>query len=1229
MNCPKCDFTNPLEMRYCGQCGTRLTSKCPECGSFNPLVFRFCGMCGNRIFSEASSNAVASSHQNGYERQAPDPPPTSTTLGDSERRIATVVVSDFTESTPLLEKVGTEEWVDLMNRILHLLENEIHRYGGEVSQFRGDGMVAVFGAGSSHEDDPERAVLAALSMQRAFGAFQAKLTQPEAANLRMRVGVHTGEVIVQSASGRQNWEEAAMGLAVAVATRLESSAEPGSILVSESTHKLITSQFEWLPPRQVNLKGVSQPMLVHQPVGVLAGSPGNSSPEIFASTLPLIGRDAEFGSLVRSIRKLIYGEGGIVTISGDKGSGKSFLLRQVKAYYVHRAGLLAESRGLTSPGNQNSTWISGRSRSYSQGWPYALWMDLFNDWFHFQPDDPKEEKLSRLRYRAEEILGDGFGEHFPYLATFLGLPLPDDFSEKIRHLDSEGLRRRFFIAIKNLIDAASRRGPMVISLADLQWADDSSLALLRYCLPTCESHALLWTLTYRSENEPVIQEFTQHLAEEYPLLVSNINLGPLDAERGLEMINSLIGVDVLPQETIDNILYKAAGNPYYILELVRSLISNGALVYQDQSAKWTVTRAITQPELPESLQQLLTARFGQLTNQQHQVFQYASVIGPVFWQNLLQTLLPDSSSLRSDLAALTSADMIERNGRMPILGQQYSFRSPLLRETAYDSLINSQRGAIHLKVAEFLETLSPEDLPGKYDGLLAYHYHGANDPKKELLYSMLAADAARKMFANTEAMYYTTRAVEVLDQMLATTTEPLERELLLTQRFEVIHDQREVFRQLGKISQYKKCSLELLSLADQLGGDPTWRVDALLARAEIYAETVEEMVQELGWAREALDLARRLGDETREMRSLIRLANILIQLKDPAWRDLAENALQLTRQLGDLRSEVNLLLTISSSYGSDDLARNREYLNTALVRSEKLNDKATELALLAGLSQEFERDGDYYHQLTAYEEKRLHISREIGNRIAEGNSLMNCGQIMALYLGDYANGLALEQEALKIWGSISGRLFIYLRIAQIQTLMGHHEEADATFDLARPLAEKGVFDIGRAGLALGTAILNNQIATIEACEQVFYNTHQIHQMTSSNLISRQYQMAASCEESHAHHTLARLYQDRDPSLAQEHKWKCLEISHISLNTYRGFGFVKVVECTSELILYRHAQALLANGYHVEAADFTRQAYHEMMRKFAFIPEDSPYQKTYLNIKLHKEIKKAFKGLKTK
>lgn len=1227
MNCPNCGLTSSSEMRFCGLCGTRLTSPCPECGFFNPVNFHYCGMCGCKL-----TQAEAPETQ----RETPSPTPASAGVSEnaplalvslpleSERRVVTVIVTDLTNSTELLEKLGTEAWVDSMNRILHILESEIYRFGGEVSQFRGDGMVAFFGATTAHEDDPERAVLSALSMKRAFEVYLRDLGQAEAAHLRMRIGINTGEVIVARSGERHQWEETAMGLAIAVAARMETAAEPGSILVSENTYRLIETQFNWLALDEIAVKGVSQPLAVYRPLTHRTNPDRLPRGQFFPSSIPRIGRETEFRAIKECVAGLFNGRGRIATVLGDKGSGKSFILREVQQYFAHRGSLLAETQANPASDLPAVTWVIGRCRSYSQSWPYFMWVDLICDWLAFQPDDTKEEKLASLQRRTQELWGEQYVEHYPYIATFMGLPLEETFSEKICYLDGESLRQRFFLTMYRWIELASQRGPLVLSFADLQWADDSSLALLRHCLPICDSEAILWILTFRPERESAIRDFHHYLEVEYPHRLTSVNLLTLNADQSRQLIHHLIGAQTLPEETLELILHSAGGIPYYIIELITVLVSKGILACDEECNEWQLTRTVTNLDLPESLQQLLVARMDRLAAQERLVFQVAAVIGPVFWLNVLQALLGDFPSLKADLAALQRAQFIEESGRVPGLGMQYVITSPLLRDTAYESLLSNQRAGYHLKTAEYLESLSAPDLPDGYDGLLAYHYRGAGNFKQELFYTLLAADQARKIYANTEALQHYTRAIELLDTLQAGNPSSAEKRIFLTERFEVLNERRAVLYQLGKIVAAHQDTYALLPLAQQLEDDPVWLIDALLAQAEISNHNFEDVSDGLKIAYEALALSQRIGDQTREMFSLIRVANNLFILKDHTWHDHAGRALALARHLGDLKTEVNLLLGIGGAYGMDDLPRSREYLQEALSKSESLHDKATELALLEAIGQQFERDGNYYLQLNDYEIKRLHLSRQIGNRMAEGNALMFCGQIQALYLGDYERGLELEKQALALWENLHARLFPLLRIAQIQAAQGQYPEALATLELAAPLGEKAIADIGRAGLQLVTAIISNALGDEAHLLQVLDLIPKIQHMVANNLVSRQYQMTAACEGAAAHLQLAELKGGHATAEGQAHFLQALEMSQTALNMYEQFGFVQVVECTSEEILFRHSQALAANDQMATSAAYLKRAYQEMMRKHALIPTESPFHTTYLeNIPLHREILAAY------
>ena len=237
---------------------------------------------------------------------------------------------------------------------------------------------------------------------------------------------------------------------------------------------------------------------------------------------------------------------------------------------------------------------------------------------------------------------------------------------------------------------------------------------------------------------------------------------------------------------------------------------------------------------------------------------------------------------------------------------------------------------------------------------------------------------------------------------------------------------------------------------------------------------------------------------------------------------------------------------------------------------------------------------------------------------------MFCGQLEALYLGDYESGLKLEREVLQIWEPITGRLFPLLRIVQILTAQGIYADALATLDIARPLGDKVVMDIGRAGLAMVTIILANTLNDEPRLWEALELVHQIQQMTTDNVVSQQYRMAVACEASDTHLKLAHHLLEKDKHEYWKQLTQALESSQNAVDLYQHFGFVQIVECTSEEILYRHGQALAANGRSEESNEFLERAYKEMMRKHDLIPVHSPFRKTFLTkIQLHVDIQNLY------
>jgi len=583
MKCPKCGFDNPPEMTFCGQCGTRLVRVCLVCGFANPPDHRFCGKCGTQLAAEPMptelSRIPGESEETVPTRVEPQLEISDELEGSApvlmgERRPATIILADVKGSTDLLERIGTEAWFEIMNRVLQILESEVYRFGGEVDQFRGDGLVAFFGATVAHEDDPERAVLSSLSMQQALKSYAAELAELEGIELLLRVGVNTGEVIVANIGDRrQHSEDTAMGEAIALAARMETAAKPGSILVSENTYRLVDSQFEWQPLGEVNVKGVSLPVTVYRPLAPRAEAERLRDQHARELSSPLIGREAECESLEACIEDLRDGRGGIAMVIGDTGLGKSRLIAEIKQHALRGEALLAEvsqydrhSVGLSQElarqtptdveqdsvntpledvSREQLSWMQGRCRSYNQSMPYSMWLDLVRRWLGVREGEPDTVIIDRLRLQTENLWGDQLTEHYPYLATCLSLPVEGAYAEQLNNLGAEGLRHQFFLTIREWVEAMAKRGPLVIAFTDLHWADSTSLDLLKYCLPLCEHEAVVFLIVFRPDRTSPAWGFHHNVETEYPHKTISLTLPPLtDAQSG-EFIDQLIGPGVL------------------------------------------------------------------------------------------------------------------------------------------------------------------------------------------------------------------------------------------------------------------------------------------------------------------------------------------------------------------------------------------------------------------------------------------------------------------------------------------------------------------------------------------------------------------------------------------------------------------------------------------------------------------------------------------------------------
>ena len=1235
MKCPNCAFDAPLDMHYCGQCGTYLKRVCMKCGYANPLDYEFCGMCGVR-FGEAhatkTTKLVTAQKTAPLLSEVTQPGSSLEHSLQGERRVATIILADVQGSTDLLEHLGTEAWVEMMNRVFQALEAEIYRFGGKVDQFRGDGLVAFFGATSAHEDDPERAVLAALAMQQAAKRYAVGLAEQLDIDLRLRVGVNTGEVIVTSVGDHSQYsEDTAMGEAVAVAARMESFAEPGTVLVSENTYRLAQKYFVWESLGEIRVKGVSKPIAVYRP---LVPSARVDSLHTFGLPVPLIGREEAFTTLNERVNALYAGRGGIVMISGERGIGKSFLLAEVRRHFSRQDILLSliaedadDGDAITVP--DSLIWLLGRCRSYDQSSPYSMWADLLHTWLNNSPGDPPEEMERRLRQQLGDLWRDeDFNVNYPSLANFLSLPLETPMTDQPTELDGEIWRQRFFQAIRSWLEALSQVAPLVISFSDMQWADTASLTLLKSCLSLCDTQSLLWLLVYRPIRTQPIWEFRHHVETEYPHRVSTLTLPALTEGQSRMMIERLIGVDVLSPQTEALILDKADGNPYFIQELIHTLIDNGNLVQDTQTGEWQVTQDVTSLDLPDSLQNLLMARIDRLSPGEKRVLQMASVIGQLFWSDVLQALAGEDFALQTHLTALQRAQLIRDRERVPQLGMAYDFRSTLICDVTYEGLLSTQRAVYHGKVADYLSHLVGDDEGVVSYNFMAYHHHHAGNLAQEVSYLLKAAEHFRKIYANTEAMEHYNRILGLLDTLESQVTADEDRRTYLVQRFQALDGRRGLYFMAGRFEDGWEDASALLPLARQLHNEPTWLIDALLRQPGVsYWRSHEEQINGTALVEEALVLSQQLGDRHREMQALTHIAGHRYNIGDATWQDFGGKALDLSRTLGDRRYEVQLLIAIGGIYAFEDRELSMHYLEMALPISQDMHDPQLELSVLEVMGRQLERSEDYYHRLKDYHEESLRISREIGDRPAESQALMFCGQLRALYLGDYETGLSMLEQGRAIIKDSPGEIFYLLRVVQVYIEQGRYSEAETYLEQSEHAAKLLDSVLPQIGIGLVKMLLYNAQQKPGFLLKALDLSSGISQLvaldgTTERTFYQQYKIALACETSVTYYNLARVI--KDEIAKKTYGEQALIFSQIALDSYEAFGFVHPIECTSEKILYYHSKALAMNGRQAEAEQYLTRAYTEMLHKQAMIPVDSYLHRTYLeNIPLHQVIRKAY------
>ncbi len=683
---------------------------------------------------------------------------TSRSALEGERKQVTVLFCDIANSTPLAEKLGVEAMHALLQRFFALSLEEVHRYEGTVNQFLGDGFMALFGAPVAHEDDARRGVLAALGIRRLLRDRQRELGLRAGDELQVRMGLNTGLVVVGSIGDNLRMDYTAVGDTTNLAARLQQNAQPGQILVSEATARLVRgyAKVEKLPPLAV--KGKSD--AVHAYEVTAAGSRRSRIDQ--ARLSPFVGREHELSLLVHAFEESANRRGEVVGVVGDPGVGKSRLLYEFRH--------VLQSKG--------AAFLEAACQSFGRAVPYLPLQDALRGACELLESDPAGDVREKL-WRALAPLGLSPEQTGPYLLRLLGVT---EGTEALEALGPETIQARVRDAFVQFVQASARSRPLVLFVEDLHWMDRSSeecITALVEKLPA--SSILLVTTTRPGYSAPWA---CKSYAAQLPLAV-------LSAEASRQIVAATIRRTELMESTTESILQKAEGNPLFLEELTLAL---------------EVQTGSTAQVLPDTIHGVLAARIDRLPEPAKRVVQMASVLGRAFPVRLLEAVAVAEADLHEQLATLTQLELLYEHAEAQAL--VYTFKHALIQEVAYDSLLSGPRAALHEAAGRGLEQLYPDRLEEHYE-LLAHHFSHSAAKEKALDYLSRANRKAIGANAVVDAKGYFDQAIKVLDELPDTGENRHRRIALLVAQ---IH----VFILTNQLEQYERYLERFAPIAEAL-----------------------------------------------------------------------------------------------------------------------------------------------------------------------------------------------------------------------------------------------------------------------------------------------------------------------------------------------------------------------------------------------------------------------------
>jgi tetratricopeptide (TPR) repeat protein len=929
----------------------------------------------------------------------------------------------------------------------------VESYGGSVNQFVGDEIIALFGIPTAHEDDPLRAVKAALELHEMVRHTSSEVEGRIGKPLRMHTGINTGLIVTNLRDDRDGLF-GITGKTVNIGARLRSQAGSDDILVGPETQKLIAPYFETVALEEIRMKGKPEPTI---PFRVIRESKIHSRFEASEQKgfTTYTGRDQELATLYACLEKALQKEGQFVTVVGEAGVGKSRLL------YEFRHQL---DKG-------NVTVLQGRCDSYGSDTPYLPFIDALRWGLNLKEEDSPAELLEKAVINIKAI--DPSLEQFIPLYLHL-LSIRSEYSLPA-HLQGKELRKAIEQALVVIITLNTHRGPMVLILEDWHWSDDASQAALKYLIGVTAPHALMVVVTYRP-NYPASWGYLTHHTP--------VMLKPLDASNTENIVKSVIGASHLPEGLGELIYDRTGGNPFFVEEVCYSLIEAGVVVVKNEEA--TLTQALDKQSLPDTVQAIIRTRLDRLDRNAKETMQLASVIGRVFSQRILERISSAKAALSESLEALKAMEVIQQIQVLP--EAEYTFRHALTQKVVYESLLLQRRKEIHGAIGLVIEELYSQRLEEQAP-ILAYHYLRSDQQKKAIEYALLAGDRAAGLYANTEATTYYEQAFAI-SQTLPVSPQVQRWQIDAALKLAAVGITRQDIERDRKNLEQAHTLAEALNDERRLAQVLYWlgRIPYVLGDPQAAIE----------YAKQSLELAERLGDDALAAPPVNLLGRAYSQLSEFAQSaPLIERSVEQMRRLGNKTEEASAAAYagwVLGQLGKFESAFH--YVDRGLQLARDIQNPFAEAAcrFFYGVTRLFR--GEWNEAITDFEEAR---------RIAD-----RTGDLFRVYVtkvwegwartsaGDPGRGRVLLEEAFALAGQIGTKMqlsFVKANLAAALVAMGELDAVVAICQEAIRLAEETGDKFGKAlaHRALAEALLCLDPADLQEAERAILEAIRVQQ----------------------------------------------------------------------------------------------------------------------------------------